>query len=228
MAFSLWDKKSFHPVAGYDVSTRLLGLDILGEVSVSNGANTFSLGERNGVLVRAKSDDWQTKACVEIGRQFDFFNFPRALTVTGSFYYNGPGYGDNFLADTSLHPFEGGGLLSPIFSQGTWGTSTTPRQETKRDFFMNNNLYEQHNFSKYYAALFTSVGRFFMTGLSSQLNAVYNLQQNSMILSGGVTYTSLNEFFTGILLSGYIGKENTEYTFQNQALTVQVTAGLTF
>jgi hypothetical protein len=228
MAFSVWDKKDFHPVAGYDVSTRVLGLDILGEVSVSHGANSYSLVEKNGLLATAKSEEWQTKACVDAGRSFDFFSFPRALTVTGSFYYNGPGYGDNFLSDTSRYRSTGSIPLNPLLPPGISGISPAGGGVTKRDFLVENNLYEQHNFSQYYAALFTSLSRLFLTSLGAQLNAVYNLRQNSMILSGGVTYTSLNEFFTQILVSGYIGKENTEYTFQNQAMTFQVTAGLTF
>jgi hypothetical protein len=223
MAFSLWDKKSFHPVAGYDISTRLIGLDIAGELSVSPGANTYSLGEKNGFLVKTKSDEWQTKACIDIGRDFDFFNFSHALTVTGSLYYNGPGSDDNIFADSTYHLF----AVSPV-AMGLSGVPVGKIGGTKSDFLVENNLYEQHNYSKYYAALFTSVNRFFISGLSNSLNAVMNLQQSSLVLSGGFTYTSLNEFFTGILLSGYFGKKDTEYTFENQALMVQVTAGVTF
>jgi hypothetical protein len=223
MAFSLWDKRSFQPVAGYDISTRVAGLDITGEVAVSHGANVYSLGEKDGFLIKTKSEDWQTRACVDIGRDFDFFSIPRAFTVTGSFYYNGAGSGDNIFSDFSYHPF-----AVPAVSVGQNGVPTIMAGGTKRDFLVENNLYEQHNFSNYYAALFTGVSRFFYSGLSSSLNAVVNLQQQSLILSGGFTYASLNEFFTGILLSGCIGKKNTEYTFQNQALSAQITAGVTF
>jgi hypothetical protein len=225
MAFSLWDRKSFHPVAGYDISTRLFGLDIAGELSVSPGANAYSLGEKNGVLVKTKSDEWQTKACIDIGRDFDFFKFSHAFTVTGSFYYNGPGSDDNIFADSTFHPY-----AVPIveMSPNPSGVPTIKIGGTKKDFLVGNNLYEQHNYSKYYAAVFTSVNRFFISGLSSSLNAVMNLQQTSLVLSGGFTYASLNEFFTGILVSGYIGKKDTEYTFENQALMVQVTVGVTF
>jgi hypothetical protein len=223
MAISFWDKKSFHPVAGYDISTRVIGLDIAGELSLSHGANFYSLDEKAGALTKVKSGDWQTKACVDIGRDFDFFTIPRAFTVTGSFYFNGAGYDHNLFSDSSYHLF-----AVPVTSVGAPGISTIMIGGTKSDFLVENNLYEQHNYSKYYAALFTGVNRFFFSGLSSSLSAVMNLQQESLILSGGFTYASLNEFFTGILISGYMGKRNTEYTFRNQALTVQVTAGVTF
>jgi hypothetical protein len=223
MAFSVWGKKSFHPVAGYDVSTRVAGLDIAGELSVSSGANTYSLGEKNGILSKTKSDDWQTKASVDIGRDFDFFAIPRGFNVTGSFYYNSAGYDENMFSDTSRFRF-----ADTVTSMSLARNSVIMTSGTKRDFLVEGNLYEQHSYSKYYAALFTGVNRFFLSGLSSSLNAVMNLQQKSLVISGGFTYASLNEFFTGVLISGYIGKKNTEYTFQNQGLSVQVTAGVTF
>jgi hypothetical protein len=225
MALSLWDKKSYRPVAGYDFSTRVAGIDVTGELSVSPGANTSSVSEENGMLLKSKSDDWQTKTCIDVGKDFDFFNFSKALSVTLSFYYNGPGYDANMFADTAQYFFKEQEMSIPT---ATFGTLTMPTRGTKKDFLLGNNLYEQHSYSKYYVALFTEINRFFLTGLTNSLKVVANLQQNSMIVSGGFTYSTLNEFFTGILISGYIGKENTEYTFQKQALSVQITAGVTF
>ena len=223
MAFSAWDKKSLHPVFGYDVSTRLAGIDIAGELAVSGGGNAFSMKEENGMLDKAKSNDWQTRFCIDIGRDFDFFAIPQGFSVTGSFYYNGPGYGDNMFADTTHYQFK-----NPLTVVGPAGTSVAKTQGTKADFLLETNLYEQHNYSKYYAALFTTINRLFFSSLSASCNVVWNIPQKSGILSTGLTYMSLNEFFTGFLINGYIGKKNTEYTFQNQALSLQVTAGVTF
>ena len=39
MAFSVWGKKHYYPVYGYDFSTRVFGWDILGEASCSQGNN---------------------------------------------------------------------------------------------------------------------------------------------------------------------------------------------
>jgi hypothetical protein len=223
MALSLWGKKSFHPVAGYDVSTRVLGLDIAAEVAVSEGANTSSLLLRDGILEKAKSGDWQTRACIDVGKDLNFFAIPKGLTVTGSFYYNGAGYSDNMFADTSRHRFK-----DTVAVAGPSGIPVTAASGTRKDFLLDNNLYEQHNYSRYYAAVFTSINRLFLSSLSASINAVMNLDQHSLILSGGFTYASLNEFFTGVTVSGYLGPKNTEYTFNNQATTVQVTAGVTF
>jgi hypothetical protein len=226
MAFSLWDKKSFHPVAGYDISTRVAGVDITGELSLSDGANTNSLKVENGMLTESKSGDWQTRACIDIGKQFDFLNFSRALSVTMSFYYNGAGYDGNMFTDSSNYFFK-----QPVIAMNTSGAPAMPQvmvNGTKKDFLLGHDLYEQHSYSRYYLALFTGINRFFLSGLTNSLNVVANLEQGSMIVSGGLNYATLSEFFTGITISGFIGKKNTEYTFQNQALSVQLTAGVTF
>jgi len=223
MAFSAWDKKYLHPVFGYDVSTRFAGVDLSGELAVSDGSNTFSLDKNGQTLSRIKSDNWQTKACVDIGHNFNFFSIPQAFTVTGSFYYNSAGYDDNFFADNTIYQFK-----DAISTMSPAGTPILKTQGLARDFLTGLNLYEQHNFSKYYAALFTSINRLFLSSLSASCNLVDNIPQNSLILSGGLNYASLNEFFIGFLVSGFIGAQNTEYTFQNQAMSVQITAGVTF
>ena len=99
MAFSMWDKKNFHPVFGYDFSTRLAGIDFTGELSVSNGGNSYIAQEQNGSLSEIKSGDRQTRLCIDVGRPFDFFDISQALSVTASFYYNTGGYGDNPFGD---------------------------------------------------------------------------------------------------------------------------------
>ena len=223
MAFCLWAKNYYHSVFGYDVSTRIGGLDVVGELSLSKAANTYSIVQVIDTLKREKSDGLQTKACIDVGKKFNLFNFSRNLSVTLSFYFNSVGYDENMFLDTLQYNSD-----PPYIVQAITGFQPQIEKETKKDFLIRNNFYEQHSYSKYYGALFTQIDRFFLSGLATTFNIVYNLQQASMIASAGISYTSLNEFFTGILVSAYVGGDNTEYTFQNQALAVQINLGMSF
>jgi hypothetical protein len=223
MSFSLWNKKSCRPVAGYDISTRLAGLDITAELSISDGSNSYSLKEEDGYITKEKSGEWQTRFCIDAGRDFDFFGLSRAITVTGSFYYNRAGYDYNMFSDTRNYRF--GDSVS--FTDAS-DNEIKLASGTRAEYLVGSNMYEQHNYSRYYAALFTNVNRLILSSLTGSLDAIANIPQECMIISGGITFTGLNEFFTGFLVTGYIGGKNTEYTFENQALSLRITAGLTF
>jgi hypothetical protein len=222
MAFSMWDKKNCHPVFGYDFSTRLIGLDLTGELSVSDGSNSFSLRVQNDSLEEIKSNNWQTRMCIDVGRQFNFFDIGQGLSVTGSFYYDRGGYSENIFADNKVYKFNG-----PTLSMDP----TMPIQNiglTKAAFLIANNLYQMNDFSQYYVGLDVEISRLFLSSLSGYFKVIDNLQQSGAVLTTGVNYVSLNEFFVGLTINGYLGQKNTEYTFQNQGMTLQITAGVNF
>lgn len=223
MAFSLWNKKKCHPVFGYDFSTRLLGIDLTGELSLSDGSNSYSLEERNGMLEKSKSSDWQTRLCIDVGRQFNFFDISQGLSITGSFYYNQGGYGENLFADEKTYPYK-----DAIISTAPDGKNVMMTEGKKADFLTMNNIYQMNDFSRYYLGLDIQVNRIFISALSGFFKVIENIPQSSTILTTGVTMVSLNEFFTGLTINGYFGPKSTEYTFQNQAMSVQITAGVTF
>ncbi len=50
MAFSVWGKKAFKPVYAYDFSTRLFGIDVIGEAAFSRADIAERLKEENGIL----------------------------------------------------------------------------------------------------------------------------------------------------------------------------------
>ena len=223
MAFSMWDKKNYHPVFGYDFSTRLIGLDLTGELSVSNGSNSPSLRVQNDSLEETKSNDWQTRMCIDVGRQFNFFDIGQGLSVTGSFYYDRGGYSENIFADGKTYTFN-----RPISTTDPTGKPVLINFGTKSAFLTANNLYQMNDFSQYYVGLDVEISRLFLSSLSGYFKAIDNLLQSGAVLTTGVTYVSLNEFFVGLTINGYLGQKNTEYTFQNQAMTVQITAGVNF
>ncbi len=234
MALSLWAKNHAHPVFAYDVSTRIIGFDITGELSFSEAANNYMLMASNDTLFIDKSGGVQTKACIDVGKKFNFLDFPQNLSVTLSFFFNSSGYKENIFRDTMIYLF-----MPPLIAQQNMRSQMpaslqaaalqTPKYTgTKKEFLLGNNLYEQHNYSRFYAAVFTQVDRLYLSGLTGTFNVVTNLPQISMIFSGGLFYTTIYEFFMGLVISAYVGGKNTEYTFDNKAIGLQANIGMTF
>jgi hypothetical protein len=223
MALSMWTKKHRVPVFGYDISTRTMGIDITGEASISKGSNTNSMFEDNGMLYLKKSNDYQTRVSVDFGHDFDLFSVSKGLSVIASFYYNQAGYDKDLFSDAKLYTYR-----DTVFISDSSGTGTAMPAGTKALFLTGHSLYEQNNSGKYYVALQTTINRLFLNSLTGYVKIIDNIPQSSMIISTGINYTSLHEFYAGLMVNGYIGNKNTEYTFQNQAMQIQFTAGLTF
>jgi hypothetical protein len=59
-------------------------------------------------------------------------------------------------------------------------------------------------------------------------SAVGNFNQRCAMLSTGLSYQSLNNFILSANLNGFVGKKNTEYTFTDQGLSLQLRMGLVF
>jgi len=223
MALSMWTKKHRVPVFGYDISTRTMGIDITGEASISKGSNTNSMFEDNGTLYLKKSNDYQTRVSIDFGHDFDLFSVSKGLSVIASFYYNQAGYDKDLFSDNKLYTYR-----DTVFLKDSSASETAMPFGTKALFLTGHSLYELNNSGKYYAALQTTVNRLFLNSLSGYVKIIDNIPQSSMIISTGINYTSLHEFYAGLMVNGYIGNKNTEYTFQNQGMQIQFTAGLTF
>jgi hypothetical protein len=95
-------------------------------------------------------------------------------------------------------------------------------------YILGTGSYDANNYSRYYLALSSSFSRFITSDFSLQCGALANLQQLSATLNAGLTYTSISDFTATLLLLGYVGKENTEYTLGGQRFAVRLTAGLVF
>jgi hypothetical protein len=215
MAFSGWVKKSYKPVIGYDFSTRLKDVDIVGEVSASQKDNTMRIKGEQGVLkICRPSAAWAPRASMDFSKGFRLGNFNDRLIVTSEFYYNHTGYKENIFADDAVY-----GYAAPIAAAVTG---------TKKDYLILNGLYAMHNYSRFYGAVFTSIGRFIITDMTFNLNYIRNIDDDSGIVSTGVSYKNINDLSAGLLVNVNLGPENREYTYSKEKCNVQLTIGLAF
>jgi hypothetical protein len=95
-------------------------------------------------------------------------------------------------------------------------------------YLMASGVYVPNNLSKWYAAFFGSFGRFITSDMTLAVNGIVNLNQRCATITTGLTYTGLNDFTMGLSINGFVGPENTEYTFSGDAVMVRLTAGVTF
>ncbi|HNW45400.1 MAG TPA: hypothetical protein PKI19_12920 [Elusimicrobiales bacterium] len=216
MAVSGWAKRNRRPVFGYDLSSRLGRVDIAGEVSVARRDNTRFIRDNAGVLETfRKKDEWVTKAAVNFGRGFRLGNFNDRLTVTSEFFYNQTGYARSPFRDRTAYAFSGPlALLRPA--------------GTKMDFLLGSGLYDPNYLSRYYGAVFTSISRFIITDMTLSANYVRNLNDESGLLSAGVTYKNINDLSVGFLVNAPLGPARGEYTFSGASLNAQLTFGVSF
>ncbi len=216
MAFSGWTKRNRNPVFGYDVSSRLGGVDIAGEVSAAGRDNGRFIRDNNGTLETFRAEtNWPLKAAVNFGRGFRVGNFNDRLRVTGEFFYNQTGYVKTPFRDKRLYAFSG--PLSAALPAGTKGL-----------YLLGNGLYDANYLGRHYGALFTSVSRFLLTDLTLNTNYIHNFNDGTGALSAGVSYKNLNDFTAGCLLLAPLGPANGEYTFSGAKLFAQLTAGVSF
>jgi hypothetical protein len=226
MAFSAWGKKGYYPVYGYDFSTRLLSWDVVGEASVSEGSNSRRIRVVNNTIeTYQEKDKWITKAAIGIGRSFDGLDIPDRYSLRFEFFYNGAGYSDNILEDTNIYAYD-----EPVSIPDPDDPDNMIEVPfgTKEIYLLGNELYEPNYLSRYYAAVFTSVNRLFISELTFNLNGIVNITDHSYIVSAGLSYQNINDFKAGITVNAYFGDENSEYTLANNAGYIRATAGILF
>jgi hypothetical protein len=144
------------------------------------------------------------------------------VQINTEFFYNGDGYKNNFLDDATIYPFDSSVTLTKN------GQSVTVPSGYRAYYLLGKNLYAPNYFSRYYAALFTTINKFFIDELSLAINCIGNLEQKSFIVSTGLNYANINDFKMGITVDTFLGKKNTEYTFSGNAYDVMLTAGIVF
>jgi hypothetical protein len=223
MALSGWGKKGHLPVWGLDFSTRLFGIDTLGEVALSEGPTQARARVEQGQLVLAAAEPaWAPRAALDFSRSFTVGNFKDQLTVMLEGYYDRAGYDTNVLADTTEYPF-----AQPVTTLGPNGPVVVNRG-TQKDFINLQNLYRANYFSRSYVALFITFGRFLLTDMTLNVNYIRNLVDDSGLVSAGVTYTALNSFTFGLLADAITGGPDREYSFSGEKFDLQATFGISF
>jgi len=226
MALSVWGKKGYNPVAGYDFSTRLMGIDIAGEASLSPGSNTPHVVNSGGILRTSRDGSWTSKACIDFGRAFNFNNQPDKIQFNIEFFYNGEGYAGNVFSDDSLYAHESDIVITSTDGSKTVIPAALPVNKTV--YMLGNDLYQPNYTSRYYAALFTTVNNFITSDFALKANLISNIRQGSFILSSGIDYSSINDLKASLYVNGYMGKKDTEYTFMNNAIEILLTVGIVF
>ncbi|MGD9733502.1 MAG: hypothetical protein AB7U45_15095 [Desulfamplus sp.] len=248
MAFSIWGKKDGNPVYGYDFSTRILGIDIKGEVSASYGDNNKKLIEQDGILYSViEEDKWIKKCAVDFGKAFDFNNQPDKIQVNLELFYNGSGYDENVFEDNNLYMFDSPVSIAMDSKTGksigsSYSGNFADKQNnaalfldnisllggTKTIYMIANGLYEPNYYSEYYAAIFTTVNKFFTSDFSLKANLISNIEQDSFIFTTGVDYKNIKDFKAGISINKYFGADDSEYTFMKNSVDMLITFGITF
>lgn len=228
MAFSVWGARNHRPVGGYDISTKLLDIDIKGEASVSYGSNdekirlnrtTYALEtyrENNKVI---------PKVCIDFGHAFDAFNQTDKIQVNLEGFYNGSGYAGNVLNDGNAYQYD-----TPVTVTANGKTATLPGG-SKAAYMYGSGLYQPGYLSRVYAAAFVTVNSFLSSSMTLTANLVTNVTQKSGMASTLLSYQTLSGFKAGAMVNGYFGAKNTEYTWRNGGINgadIRLTAGIIF
>jgi hypothetical protein len=214
MAVMAWDGGGRDPVYGADLSSRLLGLDLVAEGALYTSLRTRSLSMAGGVpaLVETRRD-WQPRISAGAGRSFDAGGIPDRIMLSGEYFYNHPG------SDARRMPFAS--LLGQAAALGF-----TPEQALAAAAAFG--AYEPNSFSRHYAAAFAVWNRFFRSDLTLSGTALMNLNQSSALLAGVLAYRDLNDFGLSLTIYGFAGPKGTEYTLAADGVQAQILAEAPF
>jgi len=199
IGLSAWKKKGFCPVFASDISTKLAGLDLLGEAAFSYGENTSRVKYVSGIPTIYKiSDTWVSKISLGLSKSFAW-EYADRITLIGELFYNDSGYINNIFADA--------GLLSTLLA---------------------NNLYEPNYYAKYYGAVFLTISKFPLLDMTTNLNLLMNLADNSSILATGITYSPVNNVVLGMTVYNYFGPAIGEYTYSGNRMSLELSSTMSF
>jgi hypothetical protein len=218
MAFAVWKKESKQPVFGYDFSSSLFGTSIAGEASLFRKDNEMFATINNDILKEERGEkEWATRAALTVNRSFSINGIPDRLALIAEGFYNSTGYSSSFIKDAA----------SPNVSSQSGMNAIL--------FAAMNGLYKPNEVSKYYVALFANISRFINSNMSLSVNAIGNIEQNSVLLYTALSYNDLRDLSINLSISGGIGPENTEYTLDlgpnlpiRNGLTTQLSAAISF
>ncbi len=225
MALSAWGKREYHPVYGYELSTRILGIDVKGEASYSRGSNSQKVVNSGATLTLSSDDETNIyRGSINLARDFDFGDKAKSLNFSFEFFYNGDGYSGNPLEDRGTYMFD-----NPVNIEIN-NTDVPIPAGSRKTYLLGNGLYEPNYFARYYSAIFITKREFFTSDLTLRLNGIANIKHRSYILSPGLSYTNINNFTSGITSYFFLGENSGEYRAMSGGtkFSVQVNAGVIF
>ena len=222
MALSVLLKNHNVPVYGFDFTSRLLTLDLHGEATLSYGDNTrrlrnypwyitglfpevpvelmYLVPSKNALMDYKVGGRWIGKASFGFGRGFEVLDVKDRIRFDVEAFYNHAGYGWNV--------FE-----KDLYSAG---------------YFLSSGLYTPNYYGKWYAGLFITIRQMFVEELSSMINCVVNIQDQSSIVSGMITYSPFYDLAINLQVNGFVGKTNREYTVLGNYFTTELSVKLVF
>ncbi len=222
MALSVLLKNHNVPVYGFDFTSRVLTLDIHGEASLSYGDNLRHLrtypwyitglfpslpvgvmylpqGSTSLMDYRVRGR-WIGKASFGFGRGFEVLDVKDRIRFDVEAFYNHAGYDRNV--------FE-----KDLYTAG---------------YFLSSGLYTPNYYGKWYAGIFITIRQMFVEELSSMVNCIVNIQDQSSIVSGMITYAPFYDMTLNLMVNGFVGKTNREYTVYGNYFTTELSVKLVF
>ncbi|MCU0606389.1 MAG: hypothetical protein MUF78_02945 [Candidatus Edwardsbacteria bacterium] len=212
MAVSAWGKRHHDPVYGLDLSSRLLGVDVSGELALHRRYRLRTISFATGDT-GIERKPWTPRACLGLGRSFRVGEVKDRLTAVLEAYYNQVGSTDRTIDLPQLPA----GLAAAL-----------PAGFSFADYLAASGYYQPNNYSRWYCAWFGSLTKFIIPDLTLTVNAIANLNQRCAILTTGVSYSTLSDFSLDLSVNGFLGPNSTEYTLQGNGAQVRLAAGLTF
>ncbi|MBN1576843.1 MAG: hypothetical protein JW913_09840 [Chitinispirillaceae bacterium] len=229
---ALWGKRGKDPIIGLDFSTTILSWSVTGEMSITGGKNYRVLDMEKSAFFSenpsAHSLDSQfvfkdfgndpvVRLCAGLMRSFDLLDVDDRVMVVGEFYFNQVGDGGN-----AFEKYHVGKMYESIMKLP--GADTVMQQAN----IALQQGFEFNSLAKFYGAFFVTVSKFLISDMTLQLNGLVNFNHGCAMLTAGVQYMTLHNFSLGCLVTGFVGPEESEYTFTGNGASVRLTAGVTF
>ncbi|MCU0848622.1 MAG: hypothetical protein MUD12_12115 [Spirochaetes bacterium] len=212
------------PVYGCDFTSRLFLVDVHGEACMSYGDNARKMREFPWYLYATTqtgaqaiemiylnpgthtsldyrvSGRWIPKASLGFGKGFDVKDIKDRVRIDFEFFYNGSGY------------------LRNMFDIDAMNTG----------YFLSRGLYTPNYYSRYYGGAFITVKQIFIEEISAGLNYIINMCDKSSVVSGLISYSPVYDLSLNLMVNGFIGRRNREYTVLGNYLTTELSVKLVF
>ena len=199
VALSTWKKIGKAQIYGIDYSTKLIDWDVKGETSLSYGDDKTRIAVNNGIVsAYTINNRWLYKSAINFSHYFSWI-YSDQIQLSAEYFFNDGGYTDNIFA-------------SPI----------------GQAYLLQNNLYEPNYHSERYGALFVSITKFPLSEMTSNLNCLTNLCDNSGIFTCGISYTPVDHATISATTYLCFGPPEAEYTWNGNRISGEISTSMDF